>query len=165
MPAGFLRHHQVDEFGVAVRQLIGVITTLARCFAHFFVTQVGQVGVVHLHIGAAGSGQAAQFFAIGVGHVLVKIGVQLWVMLFADACPAATEMQHGGGGDGDLGGVALADLAFEVLEVGQLDVFDMAHFVHHFHDRRRKFLRAVGLDDGDRDVTAPVRPPASRRRA
>jgi hypothetical protein len=41
-------------------------------------------------------------------------------------------------------GVAGADLALEVLEVGQLDVLDMAHLVDHAHHGRGQLLRAVG---------------------
>jgi hypothetical protein len=45
-----------------------------------------------------------------------------------------------------------AHLALQVFEVGALDVLGMAHLVDHAHRRRRQFLGAVGLTDGDRDV-------------
>jgi hypothetical protein len=61
-------------------------------------------------------------------------------------------VQHGGGGDGDLGRIARTDLAFEVLEVGELDVFDVAHLIDHAHHRWRQFHGAVGPLDSDRDV-------------
>jgi hypothetical protein len=76
-----LRDHQVDELGVAVRQLVGVVATAAGGFAHVLVAEVGHVGVVHLHIGAAGGGRGAQLVAIGIGHVLVERGLQLGVVL------------------------------------------------------------------------------------
>jgi hypothetical protein len=134
-----------------VRQFVGVVAALAGGFAHLLVAQVGQVGVVHLHIGAAGA-TAAQFVAIGLGHVVIKRRVQLGVGVFADAGAPAAKVQHGGRGDGDLGRMARADLALQVLEVGQLDVLDVAHLVDHAHHRRRQLLRAIGLTDGDRDV-------------
>ena len=62
-------------------------------------------------------------------------------------------MQHGGGGDGDLGRVACAHLAFQVLKICQLNVFDMAHLVNHAHHGRGQFLRAVRANDGDWNVS------------
>jgi hypothetical protein len=151
-----LRHHLVDEGGVAVRQLIGVVAALAGGLAHLLVAQVGHVRVVHLHVGAAGVGQALQFVRVGLRHVVVKHRVQLGVGVLADARAPATEVQHGGGGDGHLGGEARPSqrlhLRLQVLEVGELDVLRVAHLVDDADHRRGQFLGAIGLSDGDRDV-------------
>ena len=48
--------------------------------------------------------------------------------------------------------MAGAHLRLQVLEVGALDVLDVAHLVDHAHHRRRELLAAVGLPDRDRDV-------------
>ena len=53
--SGLVGDHLVDEIGIAVGQFIGVIAALSCSFTHFFIAQVGQVGVVHLHIGASRS--------------------------------------------------------------------------------------------------------------
>ena len=147
-----LRHHLVDEGGVAVRQLVGVVAALAGGFAHAVVAQVGEVGVVHLHVAAAGVVERLQLLAVGRGHVVVEDRLQLGIGLAADAGAAAAEVQHGRAGDGHLGRHAGGDLALQVLEVGLLDVLHVAHLVDHADHRRRQFLRAVGLPHGDRDV-------------
>ena len=92
----FLRHHFVDEGRVAVRQFIRVVTACACGFAHFVVAQIGQVGVVHLHISATCGGQRAQFIAVGFGHIVVKRRVEFGVSVFADTGAAAAKVQHGG---------------------------------------------------------------------
>jgi hypothetical protein len=147
-----LRDHLVDEGGIAVRQLVRVVAALAGGFAHVLVAQVGEVGVVHLHVGAAGRGQRAQLVAVGLGHVVVEHRVELGVRVLADAGAAAAKVQHGRRGDGHLGRAAGGHLALQVLEIGELDVLDVAHLVDHAHRGRRQFLGAVGLADGDRNV-------------
>ena len=66
-------------------------------------------------------------------------------MGFADARAATAKMQHGGRGNGDLGRKARGHLAFQVLEVRQLNVAGVAHLVHHADHRGREFLGAIGL--------------------
>ena len=139
----FLRDDQVDELRVAVGQLVGVVAPAAGGFAHFLVAQVGQVGVVHLHVGAARCGERAQFITIRVGHVLVKIRIELRVMLFADAGAPAAKVQHGGRGDSDFSRAGAFDLALQVLKVGQLNILGMAHFVDNFHHGRGQLFAAV----------------------
>ena len=147
-----LRHHFVDESGVAVGQLVGVVATGTGGFAHFVVAQIGQVGVVHLHIVATRRRQRAQLIAIGFGNVVVKSRVEFRIGVFADASATTTEMQHGGRGDGHLGRTALGNLRLQVIEVGQLDVFHMAYFVDHTDDGWGQFLGAIRTFNGDGDV-------------
>jgi hypothetical protein len=61
-------------------------------------------------------------------------------------------VQHGGRGDRHLGRAAGGHLRLQVFEVGLLDVLGVAHLVDHADHRRRQFLAAVRLPDGDRDV-------------
>ena len=151
MPAGFCATTRLMKLGVAVRQLVGIVAALAGRLAHLVVAQIGEVGVVHLHVGAAGRGQRAQLVAVGVGDVLVE-RLEVGIVLAADAGAAAAEMQHGRRRDRHLRRAAGATCALEILEVGQLDVLDVAHLVDHAHHRRRELLGAVGLLDRDRDV-------------
>ena len=72
-----VRHHLVDEAGIAVRQLVGVVTALAGSLAHLLVTEVGQVGVVHLHVAAAGVGQALQLLPVSLGDIVVESRIKL----------------------------------------------------------------------------------------
>ena len=67
----------------------------------------------------------------------------------ADAGAAAAKVQHRRGGNRYLGRMASADLALEVLVVGELYVLHMADLVDHPHCRRGEFLGAVGLDESD----------------
>ena len=149
---GLVRHHLVDEAGVAVRQLVRVVAARARRLAHLLVAEVGEVGVVHLHVGAAGVGERAQLVAVGARDVVVELGLELRIGLAADAGAAAAEMQHRRRGDRDLRRAAGRDPRLQVLEVGLLDVLDVADLVDDTHHRRRQLLAAVGLDDGHRDV-------------
>ena len=149
---GFLCDDLVDELGVPVGQFIGVVPALAGGFTHFFVTEVGQVGVVHLDIGTTRGGQAAQLVAVSARHVVVEGRIKLGVGLLADAGAAAAEVQHGGGGNRHLGGATRRDLALEVLEIRELDVLGMAHLVNDTDHRWGQLLGAVGLAHGDRDV-------------
>ena len=43
-------------------------------------------------------------------------------------------------------------MRFQVIEIGKLNVFDVAHFVDDANDGRGEFLGAVGAFDGDRYV-------------
>ena len=61
-------------------------------------------------------------------------------------------MQHGGRRNGHLGCAALGNLRLQVVEVGELYIFHMAHFVDHADNGWRQFLGAIGSLDGDRDV-------------
>jgi len=79
-----------------VRQLVGVVPALARRLAHLVVAQVGQVGVVHLHVAAAGGVERAQFVAVGLGHVVIEHRIELGIGVLADAGAAPAEVQHGG---------------------------------------------------------------------
>src|SRR6185295_6494512 len=148
---GFLRDDAVDERRVAVRQLVRVVAARARRLAHLVVAQVGEVGVVHLHVAAAGGGERAQLGTVGVGDVLPE-RLEVGVVLAADAGAAAAEVQHRRRRDRHLRRVAGADLRPQVLEVGALDVLDVADLVDHAHHRRRELLAAVGLLDGRRNV-------------
>ena len=58
-------------------------------------------------------------------------------------------MQHRGRGDGHLGGVAFGNLGLQVVEVGELYVFHMTHFIDHADYGRCQFLGAIGALDGD----------------
>ena len=151
---GLQGHHFVDELGIAVGQFVGVVTALASSFTHVVVAQVGQVGVVHLHIGATGVGQRLQLFAISLGHVVIKLGIQLGVMGFADARAATPEVQHGGGGNGHLGHATAArgHLAFKVFKVGALNVFHVLDLVHHLHHGGSQLFHAIRAQHGDRDI-------------
>ena len=50
---------RIDQSRVAAGQLVRIVSALARAFAHLFVAQVGEVGVVELQVAAAGVGQRA----------------------------------------------------------------------------------------------------------
>ena len=135
-----------------MRQLVRVVAALARRLAHLVVAQVGQVRVVHLHVGGAGRGERAQLGPVRLGHVVVERRVEFGVVLAADARAAAPEMQHRGRRDRDLGGEPGADLTLQVFEIRTLDVAHVLHLAHHAHHRGRQLLGAVGSDDGHGDV-------------
>ena len=90
-----------------------------------------------------------QFVAIGLGNIIVESGVKLGVGVFADACSATSKVQHGGRGNGHLGHAALSNLRLQVIEVGELYVFHMTHFIDHADHGRCQFLGAIGALDGD----------------
>jgi len=146
-----LGHDPVDERGVAVRQLVRVVAARPCRLAHLVVAQVGEVGVVHLHVGAAGGRERAQLVAVGAGDILVE-RLEVGVVLAADAGAAAAKVQHRRRRNRHLGRMAGGHPRLQVLEVGALDVLDVAHLVDHAHHRRRQLLRSVGLPDRDRDV-------------
>ena len=150
---GLVRHHLVDEAGVAVRQFVGVVAALARGLAHLVVAQVGQVGVVHLHVAAAGVVQrsAAPRRRPGPrrrrtpGRARGRPPCRCRRGRRGSAASSAT-------GIVTFGVMPAATWRLQVLEVGALDVLDVAHLVGDADHRRRQFLAAVGLADRHRDV-------------
>ena len=139
-----------------MRQLVRVVPALARGLAHAFVAQVGEVGIVHLHVVAASVGQRLQLRGVGARDVVVEDGVELGIGLAADAGAPATEVQHRRRRDRDLGPQPRAaqrlDPGPQVLEVGELDVLDVTHLVDDADRRRCELLGTVGLLHGDGDV-------------
>ena len=73
-------------------------------------------------------------------------------MLGADAGATTAKVQHGGRWNRHLGGITRGNLTFQVLKIGQLDVFEVTNFVDDAHHRRCQLLRAIGFGDGDRNI-------------
>ena len=73
-------------------------------------------------------------------------------MLLADAGAAAAKVQHGRRGNGDLWRVACADLAFQEFEVGELNVFGVAHLAYHLHHGWCQLLASVWAFHGKRNA-------------
>ena len=83
----------VDQPGVLAGGRVGIEPALGGIGALLVIAQVGEVGVVHLHIAAAGVVQRAQLIAVGARHVVVESRVEVGIGLTADAAAAAAEMQ------------------------------------------------------------------------
>ena len=78
----------VDQLGVGVRQGVGIVAALDGTGAHDRIAEVGQVGVVELHVAAAGGVEGGELGPvarrqIGEEHVEVGVGIDV------DGRPAA----------------------------------------------------------------------------
>ena len=135
-----------------MRQFIGVVAARTRRFAHLVITQISEIGIVHLHIGAARRRQRAQLVAVRPRHVVIEHRIKLRVVLFADARATAAKVQHGGRWDRHLGRVACADAAPEIFEIGALNILDVAHFVDHAHHGWSQLHGAVRFHDRHRNI-------------
>ena len=125
-----------------MRQRVGVFAAFLRRLALLRVAQVGEVGVVELHVGASGGAKRSQFLAVTRREVLeepfhVRIGV------LADRAAPAAEMHHGRRRDANLRRAAL-HLRFQVREVLDLDRLHVLQLAAHFEPRRREIDFALG---------------------
>ena len=83
----------VDQLGVGVGELVGILAALDGTGAHHRVAQVGEVGVVELHVPTARRVEGVELGAVArreVGEELLQVGVGVEV----DRCPATTEVDH-----------------------------------------------------------------------
>lgn len=95
----------------------------------------GQVGVIVLHIPAAGLVEDAELFLVGLGDVTEVLLVRAVHLLGVGAALAVAQVVPVGGGQGDLQVLDLlgGDKASKVLElvnVGAADVLDLARAEH-----------------------------------
>jgi hypothetical protein len=119
----------VDELCVFAGQRREVfVALLLSGFAHVWVAQVREVGVVELDEAAAGLVEGVELFLVYAREV-VEEDVEVGVCGDVDGGAAAAEVHHCGRGDADFGRRLAAvglDGFFEELEVLDLDGFGVA---------------------------------------
>lgn len=78
---------------------ICIVANCKSCVSH-------SLCVVELQIAATGLVQCIDFLPIASSQVAKEV-VQIWVGFFRDCLSTTSEVQHGGGRDGDLDGTVL----------------------------------------------------------
>lgn len=170
---GALLDGLVDQGGVLAGQDVGVAMALLSLGAHARVAQVGQVGVVELDHADAGGVQVGELLLVDAGEV-VEEGLEGRVGLLGNGLTRVAEVDHGGRGDGDLGGDLAAgtgggDLRLEVVEVVDLNGLGVRDLVHDHEARGHgaalgdigRLEGAALLDTGEVDQVVNVEPLAS----
>ena len=83
----------VDQLGVGVGEGVGIVAPLGGTGAHHRVAEVGEVGVVELHVATAGRVEGVELGAVArgeIGEELLEVGIGIEV----DRRPAAAEVDH-----------------------------------------------------------------------
>lgn len=140
----------VDELGILLGQSLQVFVPGLGLLAHLGVAEIGEVGVVELDKAAAGLIEQVKFLLVDAGQVL-KEEVQIRVRVDVDASTATPEVDHGGRGDGDLGGgtnlLVLGDGILQKVEIVDLDGLCVLELAGDAQDGRGTILDLAG--DGD----------------
>ncbi len=105
----------VDQAGRQLRLGLGILAADADGLAARGIAQIGQIGVVQLHVAAAGIKQVGDFLAIDLGKIVVE-RLQLGIGVPRHGFAAAAQA-HGRRGNGDLGGAPLARRRRQDLEI------------------------------------------------
>lgn len=115
----------VDEGRIGSGQFVGIVAAIHGALAHLGVTQIGEIGVVHLDVPAAGGVERGDLIAIALRKI-VEEEVEVRIRLDVDSGASAAKVHHGWRGNGHLGRSRRVSL--QEIEVIDLDVAGVTEF-------------------------------------
>ena len=136
MSDGNVRHRVVDHAGIGVQQRGRVFAAVAHLLDQLRVAQIGQVDLVHLQIAAAGVGEGAHAFAVGLAEIAVEL-VHVRIDRGRHRLAAVAEMHRRRRRNGHLR--RLAGVVFDELEM--LDHRMAREFAELARDADQQLLR------------------------
>ena len=116
--------HAVGDGDVFVDQRAPVVAARLELRLHLGIAELGERGLVDLHVAAAGIGQRLQLLAEGLDRVVPEL-VEVLVGAGQHRGVAAAEMQRAGAGDGDLRNEL--GVGADELEIRHVDRIGPAH--------------------------------------